>query len=158
MAITSYVDFVNNYLVKNGMIGNAANMNKAPDQLKLEVDEINSTLTTLGADAVKKTSDTGSAKIPSGTTAQRDASPIDGLIRYNSTTMGFEGYFNGQWQSVGGGQMLGQAIVKAVSYNAQTIAENITVSAGLNAYSVGDVTIADGFTLTVENGSVYKVL
>lgn len=41
MAITSYIDFVNNYLVKNGMIGNAANMNKAPDQLKLEIDEIN---------------------------------------------------------------------------------------------------------------------
>ena len=41
MAITSYIDFVNDYLVKNGMIGNAANMNKAPDQLKLEIDEIN---------------------------------------------------------------------------------------------------------------------
>ena len=41
MAITTYVDFVNNYLVKNGMIGNAANMNKAPEQLKIEIDEIN---------------------------------------------------------------------------------------------------------------------
>lgn len=41
MAITTYVDFVNNYLVKNGMIGNATNINKAPDQLKLELDEIN---------------------------------------------------------------------------------------------------------------------
>ena len=42
MAIISYVDFVNNYLTKNGMIGNAANLNKAPDQLKLEIDEVNS--------------------------------------------------------------------------------------------------------------------
>lgn len=41
MAITSYMDFVNNYLTKNGMIGNATNLNKAPDQLKLEVDELN---------------------------------------------------------------------------------------------------------------------
>lgn len=41
MAITDYIDFVNNYLTKNGMIGNAANINKAPDQLKLEVDELN---------------------------------------------------------------------------------------------------------------------
>lgn len=41
MAITNYVDFVNDYLVKNGMIGNATNMNKAPDQLKKEIDEIN---------------------------------------------------------------------------------------------------------------------
>ena len=43
MAITSYIDFVNNYLTKNGMIGNATNLNKAPDQLKLEVDELNDT-------------------------------------------------------------------------------------------------------------------
>lgn len=42
MAIISYADFVNNYLTKNGMIGNAANLNKAPDQLKLEIDEVNS--------------------------------------------------------------------------------------------------------------------
>ena len=42
MAITDYIDFVNNYLTKNGMIGNAANINKAPDQLKLEIDEVNS--------------------------------------------------------------------------------------------------------------------
>lgn len=42
MAITSYIDFVNNYLTKNGMIGSAANINKAPDQLKLEIDEVNS--------------------------------------------------------------------------------------------------------------------
>ncbi len=41
MAITSYIDFVNNYLTKNGMIGNATNLNKAPDKLKLEVDELN---------------------------------------------------------------------------------------------------------------------
>lgn len=41
MAITDYIDFVNNYLTKNGMIGNADNINKAPDKLKLEVDELN---------------------------------------------------------------------------------------------------------------------
>ena len=41
MAIITYIDFVNNYLVKNGMVGNATNMNKAPDQLKQEIDMIN---------------------------------------------------------------------------------------------------------------------
>jgi len=45
MAITTYLDFVNNYLVKNGMLGNATNINKAPDQLKQEIDIINSSLT-----------------------------------------------------------------------------------------------------------------
>lgn len=55
MAITNYVDFVNNYLTKNGMIGNATNINKAPDQLKLEVDELNQSIGTLGSTAVKLT-------------------------------------------------------------------------------------------------------
>lgn len=119
---------------------------------------VSSTQIATTAFAVPRTSTTGSARLPVGTTGQRDASPVDGMIRYNSTTMGFEGYFNGQWQSVGGGQMFGNAVVKAVSYNAQTISENITVTAGLNAYSVGDITINNGYTMTIENGSVYKVL
>ena len=119
---------------------------------------VSSTQIATTAFAVPRTSTTGSAILPVGTTGQRDASPVDGMIRYNSTTMGFEGYFNGQWQSVGGGQMFGNALVKAVSYNAQTISENITVTAGLNAYSVGDITINNGYTMTIENGSVYKIL
>ena len=40
MAIVSYIDFVNNYLIKDGMIGKATNMNKAADQLKKEIDEV----------------------------------------------------------------------------------------------------------------------
>lgn len=40
MANVTYTDFVNNYLVKDGMLGNALNLNKAPDQLKKEVDEV----------------------------------------------------------------------------------------------------------------------
>jgi hypothetical protein len=158
MAITNYIDFVNDYLVKNGMVGNALNMNKASDQLKLEIDEINTTVNGLNVDSVKKTSSTGSARIPSGTTAQRDVTPADGMIRHNATLKIFEGYSNGNWQSVGGGQMFGNAVIKAVSFNAQTIAENIVVPAGLNAYSVGNITIENGFSLTVENGSVYKIL
>ena len=119
---------------------------------------VSSTQIATTAFAVPRTSTTGSARLPVGTTGQRDASPVDGMIRYNSTTMGFEGYFNGQWQSVGGGQMFGNAIIKAVSYNAQTISENITVTAGLNAYSVGDITINNGYTMTIADGSVYKIL
>ena len=41
MAITSYNDFVDNYLTKHGMLGSAENLNRAPNQLKLELDELN---------------------------------------------------------------------------------------------------------------------
>lgn len=60
----------------------------------------------------------------------------------------------------GSGQMLGDVLtpVKAISYNAQTIAENLTVTTGLNAYTVGDITINDGFAVTIENGALWKIL
>ena len=105
-----------------------------------------------------KTSDTGSAILPSGTTAQRDGVPVDGYLRYNSELNVFEGYRNGAWETVGSGQMYGLASVKAISYNAQSIAENITILGTTNASSVGDITVEDGFSVTLESGSVWKIL
>jgi hypothetical protein len=46
-----------------------------------------------------KTSATGASILPAGTTAQRDASPLAGYIRYNSTNGLFEGYTSG-WGSI----------------------------------------------------------
>ena len=43
-----------------------------------------------------------SVQVPSGTTAQRSGSPVNGMFRYNSTTAEFEGYQNGAWGSIGG--------------------------------------------------------
>ena len=40
---------------------------------------------------------TGSVTIPLGTTAQRPASPINGMIRYNTTIPCVEGYANNTW-------------------------------------------------------------
>lgn len=45
---------------------------------------------------------TGSVKVPTGTTAQRDSSPSAGMFRFNSTTSQFEGYTSG-WGEIGGG-------------------------------------------------------
>ena len=53
---------------------------------------------------VPRTSTTGAAIVPGGTTAQRDAVPVVGYLRYNSTTSEFEGYggVTPAWASVGG--------------------------------------------------------
>ncbi|HBY69422.1 MAG TPA: hypothetical protein DEG69_17760 [Flavobacteriaceae bacterium] len=50
----------------------------------------------------------GAVTLASGTTANRNDAAIiptavDGMIRYNTTTNGFEGYINGAWGSIGGG-------------------------------------------------------
>lgn len=39
----------------------------------------------------------GSLTLPSGTTAQRPASPVNGMLRYNTTLNAIEGYANSSW-------------------------------------------------------------
>lgn len=108
--------------------------------------------------AVQKTSDTGSALLPAGTQAQRDVVPTVGAIRFSSTLVGWEGWNGTNWVPIGGGQMYGQALVKGIFYNAQTIAENVTVASGENGGSFGPITVADGFTVTVAAGSVWSIV
>ena len=40
---------------------------------------------------------TGAVTLPKGTTAQRPASPVNGMMRYNTTTLSLEGYANNTW-------------------------------------------------------------
>ena len=48
------------------------------------------------ASGIVQVNSTDSMVLPKGTTAQRNASPITGMTRYNTTTNKFEGY-NGSW-------------------------------------------------------------
>jgi hypothetical protein len=60
--------------------------------------------------------------------------------------------------TVSGGQYFGSAAVKAISYNANTIAENVTVTSGNNGLSAGPITINTGFTVTVETNAVWVIV
>lgn len=55
------------------------------------------TITNTGAVYDANTSSTGYFDLPSGTTAQRPASPATGMIRYNSTTSAYEVYSGTEW-------------------------------------------------------------
>ena len=107
---------------------------------------------------VKKSSSTGSALLPVGTTAQRDASPTLGGLRFSTTLTGWEGWNGTNWTSVGGGQMLGQAPVKAIFFNNTNISEDLTVVAGTNGGTFGPVTIDSGNTVTIEDGSTWNIV
>lgn len=52
------------------------------------------------ANKVSQTSSTGAANLPSGTTAERPGSPVNGQARYNSTTNFVEAYINSAWQAL----------------------------------------------------------
>jgi hypothetical protein len=45
---------------------------------------------------------TGAITLPVGTTAQEPGTPTSGMLRFNSTTVQFEGYNGSAWASVGG--------------------------------------------------------
>ena len=102
---------------------------------------------------VEKTGATGSAVIPSGTTAERDGSPANGYFRYNSSLASFEGYVGGAWGGVGGAQAGG-----VIFENSLTISANYTLSTSKNGLSVGPITIGSGVTVTIPSGQRWVVL
>lgn len=104
-----------------------------------------------------KTSDTGSAEIPTGTEAQRDGSPSAGYFRFNTDVAKFEGYNGTAWGSVGGGATGGGSDAVFVE-NDQVVTANYTIPATKNAMSTGPVEIDDGVTVTVSSGARWVVL
>jgi hypothetical protein len=79
------------------------------------------------------------------------APATDEVLKYDGTN-----WVNGTGGG-GGGQFFGSAAVKAIAYNANTIGENLTVTAGNNGYSAGPITIDSTYTVTVETGAVWTV-
>lgn len=104
---------------------------------------------------ITQDSATGAAALPAGNTAQRPANQA-GRLRYNTDLSRFEGNNGSAWGSLGGATGGG---TDAVFYlNGQTINNDYTIPAGQNAMSAGPVTIADGRTVTVPDGSVWTVV
>lgn len=110
---------------------------------------------TLQANSVLKDSSTGAAQLPVGSVAQRPANG-PGKLRYNSESSRFEGNNGSAWGSLGGATGGG---TDAVFYlNDQTVNNSYTVPANQNAMSAGPITIANGATVTVSDGSVWTIV
>ncbi len=105
--------------------------------------------------AVLYTSLVGAAILPAGATADRPA-PQAGYFRFNSELGVFEGYDGNEWGGVGGATGAGG---NPVFYeNDQTVTGDYTIPATKNAMSTGPITIADGVTVTVSDGSRWVIL
>ena len=106
---------------------------------------------------VERTSSTGSAIIPSGTTAQRDATPVYGYQRANSTLNGMEWWNGAAWVPMGGGAT-GAPGNTVFFENDQTVTASYTLTTGKNAVSAGPITIADGVSVTIPTGSTWSIV
>jgi len=60
--------------------------------------------------------------------------------------------------AVAGGQYFGSAASKAIAYNEDSIAENITTTSGKNCLSVGPITIASSYSVTIASGQRWVIL
>jgi hypothetical protein len=99
---------------------------------------------------------TSASTLNRGTTAQRPATPVEGMVRYNSTTTKFEGYTAGAWGALGGGATGGgpdQVFVE----NGQTVTTSYTITTNFNAMSVGPITIDSGAEVGVPSGSTWLI-
>ena len=111
------------------------------------------------ATTVAKTSSTGSAVMPSGTTAQRNGSPNAGNLRFNTTDTSFEGYDGSAWGAIGGGGGATGGGSDQVFYeNGQTVTTNYTLTSNTNAMSAGSITVNSGITVTVPTGSRWVIV
>jgi len=111
----------------------------------------------LASTSVQASSTTGSAEVPTGTTAQRDGTPAAGYLRFNSTDTSFEGYDGSAWGSIGGGATGGGS--DSIFYeNSQTVTTSYTVTATTNAMTAGPITINAGATVTVDTGGRWVVV
>ena len=105
---------------------------------------------------VDKTSSTGSAVLPAGTTGERDGSPSAGYIRYNTTTGSFEGY-GAAWGSIGGGAT-GAGGDEIFYENEQNVTTSYSITTNENAVSAGPITVDSGATVTIPSGSTWVIV
>jgi len=106
---------------------------------------------------------TGAFVLPSGTTAERPSSPVNGMIRYNTTLNITEQYANGQWNAITSPPTISTVDLGGISYfddiGGQTFTVNGTsfrtgITAKLRApngteYSSPTVTLVTSAQLTV---------
>jgi hypothetical protein len=105
---------------------------------------------------VSQTSATGAAQLPASTTANRP-SPVIGHLRFNTTTVAFEGYNGTAWSSVGGGAT-GGSTDQIFYLNSQAVTANYSIPSGQNAGTFGPISVNGGATVTVPSGSTWSIV
>ena len=96
---------------------------------------------------------TGSTQLPTGTTAQRPATPATAMLRYNTSLSQFEGYNGSVWGGIGGGLGGGSILT-----NTTTVTINSTIPTGTNGFSVGPITTNSGVSVTVASGQRWVIV
>ena len=87
--------------------------------------------------------------MPTGTTAQQPGTPVNGMIRYNSTNQYFEGYANGSWNQIGA---TSSTTTNGLWQNKQAINTTQAIASGYSASSAGPIALAS--TIAAQTGTI----
>ncbi len=115
-------------------------------------DDYSSTMLSDSSQLIRQDVATGAVSISAGTTAQRPAIPAFGVQRANRTTGEMEWWNGVKWSGMGGS-------VNDVFYeNSNVISADYIIPTGRNAMTAGPVTILDGVTVEISDGSVWSIV
>jgi hypothetical protein len=89
-----------------------------------------------------------SATLPIGATSDRPGSPVNGMLRYNSTIALFEGYINNAWTSLASGSGV-TSISTGTGLTGGPITSTGTISIDNTAVTAGSYTLAN-FTVNAQ--------
>jgi len=98
---------------------------------------------------------TGAIVLPVGTTAQEPTGQT-GMLRFNSSTAGFEGYNGTAWSGLGGAT--GGGTDQIFWQNGNTINSSYTIPANTNSGTFGPVSISSSATITIPASSTWTVV
>ncbi|MCP4798550.1 MAG: hypothetical protein GY893_01210, partial [bacterium] len=102
---------------------------------------------------VTKTSATGSASLPAGTTVQRDGTPSAGYLRWNTTDTSAEVYDGSGWVAVGGGNTTTEGLYE----HSNVISVDYVIGNNNNALTAGPITINSSISVTIPSGSTWVI-
>ena len=89
--------------------------------------------TTLEASGDVAFTGTGAALMPSGTAAQQPVTPVNGMIRYNTTSSSLEGYIGGAWITIGSSTPVTGPAFSAYLTSNQSVTSNTATKVTIDA-------------------------
>lgn len=101
---------------------------------------------------------TDAVKIPSGTNTQRPSNPALGHIRFSVDSDKPEFYSTSGWRLMAQAGVTGGDTNQVFFENENVVTSSYTISAGKNAGTYGPITIADGVTVTIPDGSTWTIV
>ena len=152
MNITDMIDYIKDYIDKRVYLAKTTNLE--PLFVEYKTKEVGSHINEILH--IRETYVGAYDKYP---TTRYDGSALQaGDYFFYTSTRSYKTYDGQMWVDLVGGQYVDKN--KGIGYlaNHSVLNEDIVIQYNTNAYSVDNYTLADGATMTVEDGAVYKIL